>query len=79
MSDFHSNNFFLHHTPCFYVATILVIILNLFLSYLISRKYFILLLFDREYFKDFLIASGLGLSPLYRGHFWPIVPAPDDR
>jgi hypothetical protein len=21
----------------------------------------------------------VGLSPLYRGHFWPIVPAPDDR
>jgi hypothetical protein len=27
----------------------------------------------------FFIASGVGLSPLYRGHFWPIVPAPDDR
>jgi hypothetical protein len=27
----------------------------------------------------FLIASGVGLSPLYCGHFWPIVPAPDDR
>jgi hypothetical protein len=25
------------------------------------------------------IASGVGLSPLYCGHFWPIVPAPDDR
>jgi hypothetical protein len=25
------------------------------------------------------IASGVGLSPLYYGHFWPIVPAPDDR
>jgi hypothetical protein len=23
--------------------------------------------------------SGVGLSPLYCGHFWPIVPAPDDR
>jgi hypothetical protein len=25
------------------------------------------------------IASGVGLSPLYCGHFWPIVQAPDDR
>jgi hypothetical protein len=25
------------------------------------------------------IASWVGLSPLYCGHFWPIVPAPDDR
>jgi hypothetical protein len=23
-------------------------------------------------------ASGVGLSPFYCGHFWPIVPAPDD-
>jgi hypothetical protein len=27
----------------------------------------------------FFIASGVGLSPLYCGYFWPIVPAPDDR
>jgi hypothetical protein len=27
----------------------------------------------------FFIASGVGLSPWYYGHFWPIVPAPDDR
>jgi hypothetical protein len=27
----------------------------------------------------FFIASEVGLSPLYCGHFWPIVPAPDDR
>jgi hypothetical protein len=27
----------------------------------------------------FFIASGVGLSPLYCGHFWPIVPAPEDR
>jgi hypothetical protein len=27
----------------------------------------------------FFIASGVGLSPLYCGHFWPIVPTPDDR
>jgi hypothetical protein len=27
----------------------------------------------------FSIASGVGLSPLYCGHFWPIVPALDDR
>jgi hypothetical protein len=27
----------------------------------------------------FLIASGVGLSPLHCGHFWHIVPAPDDR
>jgi hypothetical protein len=27
----------------------------------------------------FFIASGVGLSPLYCGHFWPIVPASDDR
>jgi hypothetical protein len=26
-----------------------------------------------------IIANGVGLSPLYCGHFWPIVPAPDDR
>jgi hypothetical protein len=25
------------------------------------------------------IASGVGLSPLHCGHFWPNVPAPDDR
>jgi hypothetical protein len=25
----------------------------------------------------FFFASGVGLSPLYCGHFWPIVPAPD--
>jgi hypothetical protein len=24
-------------------------------------------------------ASGVGLRPLYCGHFWPIVPAPDDK
>jgi hypothetical protein len=27
----------------------------------------------------FFIASGVGLGPLYCGHFWSIVPAPDDR
>jgi hypothetical protein len=27
----------------------------------------------------FFNASGMGLSPLYYGHFWPIVPAPDER
>jgi hypothetical protein len=27
----------------------------------------------------FFTASGVGQSPLYCGHFWPIVPAPDDR
>jgi hypothetical protein len=27
----------------------------------------------------FFIASGVGLSPLHCGHFWPIVLAPDDR
>jgi hypothetical protein len=27
----------------------------------------------------FFIASGVGLSPLYCGHFWPVVPAPEDR
>jgi hypothetical protein len=27
----------------------------------------------------FFNASGVGLSPLYCSHFWPIVPAPDDR
>jgi hypothetical protein len=27
----------------------------------------------------FLITSGVGLSPLYCCHFWPVVPAPDDR
>jgi hypothetical protein len=27
----------------------------------------------------FFIASGVGLSPLYCRHFWPIVAAPDDR
>jgi hypothetical protein len=27
----------------------------------------------------FFIASGVGLSPLYCCHFWPIVPASDDR
>jgi hypothetical protein len=30
-------------------------------------------------FTFFLFASGVGLSPLYCGHFWPIVAAPDDR
>jgi hypothetical protein len=30
-------------------------------------------------FMYFFIASGAGLSPLYCGHIWPIVPAPDDR
>jgi hypothetical protein len=29
--------------------------------------------------RIFFIASGVGLSPLYCGHYWPIVPAPDDR
>jgi hypothetical protein len=29
--------------------------------------------------EGFFIASWVGLSPLYCGHFWPIVPAPDDR
>jgi hypothetical protein len=27
----------------------------------------------------FFIISGVGLSPLYYGHFWTVVPAPDDR
>jgi hypothetical protein len=27
----------------------------------------------------FIIISGVGLSPWYCGHFWPIVQAPDDR
>jgi hypothetical protein len=27
----------------------------------------------------FFIASEVGLSPLHCRHFWPIVPAPDDR
>jgi hypothetical protein len=26
-----------------------------------------------------LNANGVGLIPLHCGHFWPIVPAPDDR
>jgi hypothetical protein len=30
------------------------------------------------YFLSFF-ASGVGLSPLYCGHFWPTLPAPDDR
>jgi hypothetical protein len=30
-------------------------------------------------FGAFFTASGVGLSPLYCGHFWPILPAPDDR
>jgi hypothetical protein len=33
-------------------------------------------------FKDYcflFIASGVAQSPLYCGHFWPIVSAPDDR
>ena len=29
--------------------------------------------------QQFSFASGVGLIPLYCGHFWPIVPAPDDR
>jgi hypothetical protein len=29
--------------------------------------------------EGFSIASGVGLSPLYCGHFWPFVSAPDDR
>jgi hypothetical protein len=29
--------------------------------------------------SNFFTASGVGLSPLYCGHFCPIVPAPDDR
>jgi hypothetical protein len=32
-----------------------------------------------HYLGYFFIASGVGLSPLYCSHFWPIVPAPDDR
>jgi hypothetical protein len=34
---------------------------------------------DRNCTVFFLIASGVALSPLHCGHFWPIVPAPDDR
>jgi hypothetical protein len=29
--------------------------------------------------RHFFIASGVGLRPLYCGHFWPIVPASNDR
>jgi hypothetical protein len=29
--------------------------------------------------NGFFFASGVGLSPLYCGYFWPIVPTPDDR
>jgi hypothetical protein len=32
-----------------------------------------------RFYPIFFIASWVGLSPLYCGHFWPIVPAPDDR
>jgi hypothetical protein len=42
------------------------------------RKHFT---FYNDIFVPFLslfIASGVGLSPLYCGHFWPIIPAPDD-
>jgi hypothetical protein len=29
--------------------------------------------------QDIIIIGGVGLSSLYYGHIWPIVPAPDDR
>jgi hypothetical protein len=35
---------------------------------------------ESAYIVDhFFYASGLGLSPLYCDHSWPIVPTPDDR
>jgi hypothetical protein len=30
-------------------------------------------------FYYFFFIGGTGLSPWYRGHFWPIVQTPDDR
>jgi hypothetical protein len=38
-------------------------------------------IFEIDFVGDgsFFIASGVGLSPLYCGHFWSTVPAPDDR
>jgi hypothetical protein len=33
----------------------------------------------QRYSVFFFIVSGVGPSPLYCGHFWPIVPTPDDR
>jgi hypothetical protein len=38
-----------------------------------------LLIWSVPYRRFFFIASGVGLSPLYCGHFWPIVPDPDNR
>jgi hypothetical protein len=35
--------------------------------------------FQRNTIPFYFIASGVGLSPLYCGHFWPILPAPDHR
>jgi hypothetical protein len=40
---------------------------------------FVLVNFQSSNLLIFFIASGLGLSPLHCGHFWPIVPAPDDK
>jgi hypothetical protein len=44
----------------------------------LESNIFNLLLYLHIYFF-FFIVSGVGLSPLYCGHFWPVVPAPDDR
>ncbi|PNF30068.1 hypothetical protein B7P43_G04744 [Cryptotermes secundus] len=35
--------------------------------------------FKKAYDSVFFIASLVGLNPLYCGHFWPIVPAPDGQ
>jgi hypothetical protein len=40
---------------------------------IISQKAFII------HFYVLFIASGVGLSPLHCGHFWLILPAPEDR
>jgi hypothetical protein len=53
---------------------------NVKLRKLFWSEYFMVIIFDSmEVVRIFFIASGMGLSPLYCGHFWPIVLAPDVR
>jgi hypothetical protein len=50
--------------------------MSIFSSHLLSNNVKIKVYMTTVFF---FIASGVGLSPLHCGHFWPIVPAPDDR
>jgi hypothetical protein len=73
----------------FFVASLNVVITTRRIKYLACLTAFVCLAVGEDKARDtngcpgymvlFFIASGVGLSSLYCGHFWPIVPVTDDR